>query len=202
MNKLPFLSCLLAASTLLAGLVPSFASNPLVAPPQDPARPAMTTPAPKLVPFLWYDQNAEEAVRFYQRVFPGTKVLEQQRWSDGGPVPKGTLMTARIELCGQQLILLNGGPTFRLSEAVSLVVHCDDQAEIDALWNKLTADGGEPSQCGWLKDRFGLSWQIVPRQLNALLTDPDPARARRATAAMMGMQKLDLAALQRAADGR
>lgn len=198
MSKFPFLSSWLAVGLCLLGL--TLPQDPAAAP--APTRPTMTTPAPKLVPFLWFDHDAEDAIRLYQRVFPGTKVLEQHRWGDGGPVPKGTLMTARIELCGQQLILLNGGPTFRLSEAVSLVVHCDDQAEIDDLWAKLTADGGAPSQCGWLKDRFGLSWQIVPRQLTALLTDPDPARARRATAAMMGMQKLDLAALQRAAAGR
>lgn len=198
MTTFPFLSSLVAGGLLLLGLFPAHHTAA-----QEPKAAAMASaPTPKILPFLWFDHDAEEAIRFYQQVFPGTKVLGQSRWGDGGPVPKGALMTARIEICGQQLMLLNGGPTYRLTEAVSLMVSCDNQAEIDSLWTKLTAGGGEQQQCGWLKDRFGLSWQILPSNLGALLTDPDPERARRAAAAMMGMKKLDIAALQRAADGR
>jgi predicted 3-demethylubiquinone-9 3-methyltransferase (glyoxalase superfamily) len=158
--------------------------------------------SPKITPFLWFDDDAEEAIRFYASIFPDTKTLSQSRWGPGGPVPAGTLMTARIRLGGQEYLLLNAGPTYRLNEAFSLFVSCETQAEVDDLWKRLTADGGEPRQCGWLKDRFGLSWQIIPSTLTEMLSDKDPARAGRVAKAMMSMQKLDIAKLQAAWDGR
>lgn len=157
-------------------------------------------PSPqKVTTFLWFDDNAEEAVRFYTSLLPDSKVLEETRWGEGGPVPKGTLMTARFQLAGQQFIALNGGPHHQFTEAISLMVDCKDQQEIDRLWAKLTADGGEESMCGWLKDKYGLSWQLVPGSLGAMLADP--VRGGRVGAAMMQMRKIDLAALQRAYDG-
>lgn len=156
----------------------------------------------KITTFLWFDQNAEEAVRFYASIFKDSKVLSEQRWGEGGPLPKGTLMTARFQLEGQQFVALNGGPAYRFNEAISLFVDCASQREIDELWDRLCAGGGEPGQCGWLKDRFGLSWQIVPGKLAEMLGDPDPAKAQRVGAAMMTMQKLDLVRLQQAYDGR
>jgi len=166
--------------------------------PQEPAMPAMQ----KITPFLWFDDDAEQAIQFYASIFPGTQVLEQSRWGQGGPLPAGTLMTARIRLAGTELMLLNAGPVYRLNEAFSLYVNCETQAEVDELWAKLTAGGGEPGQCGWLKDRFGLSWQVIPSCLGGMLTDKDPARAGRAAKAMMSMGKLDIAALQAAYEGR
>lgn len=169
--------------------------------PQNAGEPAMTA-TPKITPFLWFDADAEEAIRFYSSIFPGTKVLEEHRWGPGGPVPAGTLMTARIRLAGQELMLLNGGPTYRLNEAFSLFVACETQAQVDDLWERLLSGGGEPSQCGWLKDRFGLSWQIIPTDLPRMLADRDPVRAARVTKAMMFMVKLDVAKLQAAYKGR
>jgi predicted 3-demethylubiquinone-9 3-methyltransferase (glyoxalase superfamily) len=154
----------------------------------------------KITPFLWFDGNAEEAMSFYVKTFPGSKVGKVTRYPPGGMGPAGQVMTATFQLHGQEFIALNGGPLFKFTEAVSFVVHCETQEEIDRLWAALT-DGGEESQCGWLKDRFGLSWQIVPVQLGQLVGDPDPARAGRATQAMLKMKKLDLAALRRAYDG-
>jgi len=156
----------------------------------------------KISTFLWYDDDAEEAARFYCSIFEDSRILRETRWGEGGPVPKGTLMTVTFQLAGQEFIALNGGPTFRFNEAVSLFVHCNTQREIDDLWAKLMIGGGEPSQCGWLKDRFGLSWQIVPDALGEMLADEDPARAGRVTAAMMQMVKLDLARLEAAYGGR
>lgn len=151
----------------------------------------------KITPFLWYDSQAEEAANFYCSLFKDSKVHKVTRYPEGAPAPAGTAMTVEFALAGVPFIALNGGPHFKFTEAISLSVDCEDQQEIDTLWNKLTADGGQPSQCGWLKDKYGLSWQIVPRQLSALLSKG----AGRAMQAMMGMQKLDIAALQRAADG-
>lgn len=149
----------------------------------------------KITPFLWFDGQAEEAAALYVSIFPNSTV--------GGvtPGPGGKVLTVEFTLEGQPFIGLNGGPHYRFTEAVSFSVACDTQAEIDAYWSKLTANGGEPGQCGWLKDRFGLSWQIVPRALPELLGDPDPAKAGRATQAMMKMSKLDIAELRRAHAG-
>ena len=143
-------------------------------------------------PCLWFDTEAVDAARFYESIFPDSRILEVSR------TPDGAVLTVDFEVNGQRLTGLNGGPQFSLSEAFSLVVPCDDQAEVDELWERLT-DGGEESQCGWLKDRYGLSWQIVPVRLFELLNDPDPGRAQRATQAMLGMRKIVIADLERAA---
>jgi len=158
-------------------------------------------PPKKITPFLWFDHQAEEAVRFYLSIFPNSNLLSETRWGEGGPVPKGTLMTARFQLEGQEFMALNGGPLYRFTEAISLFVNCETQKEVDELWAKLGA-GGEPGRCGWLKDRYGLSWQIIPSVLEQLLHDPDPARAKRVTEAMLQMEKLDIRRLQQARDGR
>ena len=156
----------------------------------------------KITTFLWFDQNAEEAIRFYLSIFKSSKILSESRWGEGGPVPKGTLMSASFRLAGQEFMALNGGPMYHFTEAISLHVDCEDQAEVDRLWTKLTADGGEPGRCGWLKDKFGLSWQIIPQKLGEWLRDKDADKARRVAAAMMQMGKLDIAQLQRAYEGR
>lgn len=147
-----------------------------------------------ITPFLWFDTQAEEAMNFYASIFPDTKVLSVQRAGD-------QVMLVSFELQGQKFIGLNAGPVHKFNEAVSFFVACETQKEIDELWAKLTAGGGEPGRCGWLKDRFGLSWQIVPSALGSLVGHPDRARAGRATQAMLQMNKLDIAALQRAFDG-
>jgi predicted 3-demethylubiquinone-9 3-methyltransferase (glyoxalase superfamily) len=152
----------------------------------------------KITPFLWFDNNAEEAMDFYTSVFHESRVVDESRYGEGAPVPAGTLMSATIELEGQEFILFNGGPLFAFTEAVSMFVSCATQQEIDALWGRLT-EGGEPGRCGWLKDRFGLSWQIVPPVLGTLLGDPDPEKAGRVMQAMLQMGKLDIAELERAA---
>jgi len=156
----------------------------------------------KITPFLWFDSNAEEAMNFYVSIFKNSKILEVTRYGEAGPGPKGTVMTGRFQLEGQELIALNGGPHFKFTEAISLFVDCENQEEVDHLWARLTAEGGAPSQCGWLKDRFGLSWQIVPSILPRLLADPDPGRSQRAMAAMLKMTKIDIAALKRAHEGQ
>jgi len=166
-----------------------------------PQKPKDQAHSPKITPFLWYDDDAEEAIRFYGTIFD-CETLAETRWGEVGPMPKGTLMTARFRLAGQEYIALNGGPTYRFNEAFSLFVSCDSQAEIDTYWEKLLSGGGEPSQCGWLKDKFGLSWQIVPRNLADMLADEDPAKAARVFEAMMPMNKIDLKALERAYAGR
>jgi predicted 3-demethylubiquinone-9 3-methyltransferase (glyoxalase superfamily) len=154
----------------------------------------------KITPFLWFDSQAEEAANFYVSVFRNSRILKVVRYGEGGPGPKGSAMTVAFELDGVKFTALNGGPLFKFSEAISFVVDCDTQAEIDALWEKLSA-GGEESRCGWLKDRYGLSWQVVPTVLPELLGDKDPARAQRAMQAMLKMVKLDIAALQKAHAG-
>lgn len=188
------LSLLVAASL---GLGSSFLPPALT---QEPSQ-AMPKPQ-KITTFLWYDDDAEEAIRFYCSVFPDSKILSETRWGEGGPVPKGTLMTATFQLAGQEFMALNGGPMYRFNEAISLFVRCNTQREIDETWAKLTSGGGEPGQCGWLKDRYGLSWQVAPDSLAGMLGDEDPARAQRVGAAMMQMGKLDLERLKKAYDGR
>ncbi|HWF01783.1 MAG TPA: VOC family protein [Caulobacteraceae bacterium] len=155
---------------------------------------------PKIHPFLWFDSKAEEAMNFYVSLFPNSKVLTTQRYGAGGPGPEGSVMTADFELDGQRVTALNGGPHYQLSPAFSLVIDCADQAEVDHYWERLL-DGGRPAQCGWLTDRFGLSWQVVPRQLYETIGGPDPAGRQRAVQAMMKMVKLDVGELERAYRG-
>jgi predicted 3-demethylubiquinone-9 3-methyltransferase (glyoxalase superfamily) len=153
----------------------------------------------KIVPFLWFDGKAEEAVRLYTSIFKNCKVLSVSRYGDAGPGPKGTVMTMTFELDGQRFIALNGGPQFKFTEAVSFLVNCKTQAEVDELWERLS-DGGEKGPCGWLKDKFGLSWQIVPTALGEMLQDKDPARSQRVMKAMLQMSKIDIEGLRRAYD--
>jgi predicted 3-demethylubiquinone-9 3-methyltransferase (glyoxalase superfamily) len=156
---------------------------------------------PKLSPFLWFDTEAEDAANFYVALFPNSKITHTARYGEAGPGPKGSVMTVAFELDGKPFTGINGGPHYTFSEAVSFVIDCRDQADVDRYWEALTADGGAPGQCGWLKDRFGLSWQVVPDALFKLLGDPDPARAKRAVEAMMQMGRLDVAKLEAAAAG-
>ena len=156
-----------------------------------------SAPKPAITPCLGFNGDAEKAIAFYKSVFKESRVVDETRWGEGGPVPKGTLLAATFELAGQQFMALNSGPQFHFSEAISLVAHCETQAEIDAYWEKLSA-GGEPGQCGWLRDPFGVSWQVVPTALLEMLRDPDPARVGRVMTAMMAMTKLDLAKLKAA----
>ena len=153
-----------------------------------------------ITPFLWFDNNLDEALALYSSIFPDTVVLEVNRYGAGGAGPEGSVMTATFEVAGQRLMGLNGGPMYTFTEAFSLFVSVDTQAEVDRLWTALTADGGQESQCGWLKDKFGLSWQIVPTALGRLLGSSDREGAGRALQAMFGMRKLDIAALQAAHD--
>jgi predicted 3-demethylubiquinone-9 3-methyltransferase (glyoxalase superfamily) len=153
-----------------------------------------------IVPNLWFDTEAEEAAAFYCSVFPNSRIVSLARYTEAGPGPAGSVMTVEFELNGQRFVGINGGPQFRFTEAVSFQITCADQAEIDHYWQRLT-EGGAESQCGWLTDRFGLSWQVVPGGMEELFSDPDPQRAHRAMEAMLGMRKLDLAALRAAADG-
>jgi len=155
----------------------------------------------KITTCLWFDGNAEEAVNFYVSLFKNSKVLDISRYGEAGPGPEGSVLTMRFQLEGVELMALNGGPAFKFTEAISLSVDCQLQAEVDDLWEKLTADGGEPSQCGWLKDRFGLSWQIVPRALIEMLGDPDPGKSKRVMEAMLKMQKIEIAELEKAYEG-
>ncbi len=148
----------------------------------------------KITPFLWFDDQAEEAVRHYMSVFDDSRIVETQRYGEAGPGKAGTVMTIAFELAGQQFIALNGGPHFTFNEAVSLSVDCATQEEVDTLWARL-GEGGEEGQCGWLKDRYGLWWQINPRRLTELLGDPDPVRAGRVMKAMLQMKKIDIQAL-------
>lgn len=153
----------------------------------------------KITPFLWFDSQAEEAANFYVSVFNNSKILSTSYYGEGAPVPPGTVMTVGFQIEGQQFTALNGGPVFSFTEAISFVVHCKTQEEIDNYWAKLT-EGGEESQCGWLKDKFGVSWQIVPNQLIELLNDPDKSKAQRVANAMFQMVKIDIGRLQEAAD--
>ena len=156
----------------------------------------------KITPCLWFDGNAEEAANFYITLLPDSRIRSVQLSpADNPSTPEGAVLVVEFTLAGQDFMGLNGGPQFKFSEAVSFIIDCEDQAEVDRLWDALTADGGKPVQCGWLQDRFGLSWQITPRELPKLLADPDPDRARRAMQELMGMVKIDVAALRKAADG-
>lgn len=154
----------------------------------------MTTPC------LWFDSQGEEAAQFYVAVFPNSRIVKVSRYGPDPPGAPGSVMTVDFELDGQRFVALNGGPQFTFSEAISFQIPCADQAEVDHYWNALT-EGGEESQCGWLKDQFGLFWQVIPNRLPELLGDPDPDRANRAMQAMLQMRKLDIAEIERAADG-
>jgi predicted 3-demethylubiquinone-9 3-methyltransferase (glyoxalase superfamily) len=151
----------------------------------------------KITTFLWFDDNAEEAMNHYVSIFKNSKVLSVMRNGKAGPGPEGTVLVGSFQIEGQEFTALNGGPQFKFTEAISLVVHCDSQKEVDDLWARLS-NGGAPGQCGWLKDKFGLSWQIVPRVMIELLQDKDPAKSQRVMQAMMQMTKIDIAGLQRA----
>ncbi len=153
-----------------------------------------------IIPNLWFDTEAEQAAEFYTSVFPDSKILSKALYPEGAPGPVGTVMTVDFEVNGQRFVGINGGPEFPFTEAVSFQITCETQEEVDRYWDLLT-EGGEESQCGWLKDRYGLSWQVVPVGMEEVFADPDPERAQRAMQAMLGMRKLDLAALRAAADG-
>ena len=152
----------------------------------------------KITPFLWFDSQAEEAANYYVSVFRNSKIRRTARYGDAGPGPKGSVMTVEFELDGNEFVALNGGPHYKITPAVSFVVNCKDQADVDYYWDKLTA-GGMPVQCGWLTDKFGVSWQVVPTRLSELLVDPDKSKAQRVMAAMMKMIKLDVPTLEQAA---
>jgi predicted 3-demethylubiquinone-9 3-methyltransferase (glyoxalase superfamily) len=153
----------------------------------------------KITPWLWFDTEGEEAAQFYTSVFPNSRIVEVTRYGTAGPRPEDMVMTVAFELDGQPLVALNGGPDFTFNEAISFQVDCADQEEVDRLWSTLSADGGEEGPCGWLKDRFGLSWQIVPTRLPELLRDPDREKAQRVMEAMLKMRKIEIAELERAA---
>ena len=154
----------------------------------------------QLVPNLWFDNEALEAAEFYTSIFPNSRIVNVSRYTEARPRPAGAVMTAEFELNGNRIVAINGGPEFTFSEATSLQIRCDDQEEIDHYWERLT-DGGQEGPCGWLKDRYGFSWQVIPADIGELFADPDPERARRAAEAMFEMKKLDIAALRAAADG-
>ncbi|MFD7920918.1 VOC family protein [Streptomyces sp. NPDC059740] len=154
----------------------------------------------KITPFLWFDTEAEEAAEFYTGIFEESRIVEVARYGEAGPGPAGSVMTVTFELAGQRHVALNGGPQFVFTEALSLSVDCADQAEVDYFWTRLS-EGGQEGPCGWLKDRYGLSWQVVPRVLPRLMADPDPERAARVTRAMLAMGKLDVARLEAAYEG-
>lgn len=152
----------------------------------------------KISPFLWFDGNAEEAVNFYVSIFKNSRVLKIARYGEQGPGPAGSVMVVNFQIEGQEFIALNGGPHFKFTEAISFSIDCQTQEEVDYYWSKLTAGGGQEVQCGWLKDKFGLSWQVNPRILGELLADRDAKKAGRVMQAMMQMKKIDIAALRRA----
>ena len=154
----------------------------------------------KITPFLWFDTQAEEAAKFYASVFPNSKILKTARYGEAGPGPKGSVMTVEFELDGQRMIALNGGPQFKFTEAISLSVDCKTQEELDHYWTKLS-QGGKEQPCGWLKDKYGLSWQVNPAILGELLSGPDAKKAKRVMEAMLKMKKIDIAALKAAAEG-
>ena len=155
----------------------------------------------KITPFLWFNDNAEEAMNFYISIFKNSKVLNVARYGEAGPGPKGTVMTATFQLDGQEFVALNGGPHFKFTEAISFVVYCETQEEVDEFWEKLS-EGGEKSRCGWLKDKYGLSWQIVPTILAELYQDKDAEKTKRVMEAMLQMDKLDIKTLKQAYDGK
>jgi predicted 3-demethylubiquinone-9 3-methyltransferase (glyoxalase superfamily) len=152
----------------------------------------------KITPCLWFDTEGEEAAQFYTSLFPNSRIVDVTRYGSAGPRPEGSVMTVDFELDGQRFIALNGGPQFKFNEAISLEVDCENQEEVDKYWNALT-DDGEEGPCGWLKDKYGVSWQIVPRMLIELISDPDQEKAQRVIAAMLEMQKIEIDELERAA---
>lgn len=152
----------------------------------------------KITPFLWFDTQAEEAATFYTSIFTNSHILHVTRYGKAGPGPEGSVMTVSFELDGQEFVALNGGPEFRFNEAISFQVSCETQDEVDEFWSRLS-EGGEEGPCGWLKDRYGVSWQITPTRLNELLDDPDPEKSQRAMRAMLDMNKIDIATLEQAA---
>jgi predicted 3-demethylubiquinone-9 3-methyltransferase (glyoxalase superfamily) len=154
----------------------------------------------KITPNLWFDTEAEEAAEFYVSVFKDSRIVNKSHYSDAGPREAGMVMTVDFELNGQRFTGINGGPNFKFDEAISFLISCEDQDEVDYYWETLS-EGGSEGQCGWLKDRYGLSWQVVPTGMEAVFSDPDPERAKRAMEAMLKMSKLDVAELRRAADG-
>ena len=154
----------------------------------------------KITPFLWFDNNAEDAVNFYTSIFKDSKITNMSRYSEAGPGPAGSVMVANFTLNGQEFLALNGGPVYKFTEAVSFVVNCEGQEEVDYYWDKLS-EGGTPNICGWLKDKFGLSWQIVPTVMGKLMSNPDPAKAKRIAEAMYKMTKIIIADLEKARDG-
>jgi len=151
----------------------------------------------KITPFLWFDNNAEEAINFYLSIFKNSRIVNMTRYGEAGPGPKGTVMTATFQLDGQEFVALNGGPQFTFSPAISFFVKCETQREIDELWEKLSA-GGEKNRCGWLRDKYGLSWQIVPPVLIEMLSDRDPEKSQRVMKAMLQMDKMDIGTLKQA----
>ena len=153
----------------------------------------------KITPFLWFDTQDEDAMNFYISIFKNSKVIGVSRWGEAGPVPKGTVMSATFELDGQKFMALNAGPQFKFTEAISFFVNCETQEEVDEFWEKLS-EGGEKSRCGWLKDKFGLSWQIIPSALGEMLNDKDPQKSKRVMEAMMQMGKIDIKILKQAYD--
>jgi predicted 3-demethylubiquinone-9 3-methyltransferase (glyoxalase superfamily) len=157
----------------------------------------MSTRIQKIAPFLWFDNQADEAAHFYVSIFPNSRIVSTTRYGDVGPQPNGTVMTVGFELDGQAFIALNGGPHFKFTEAISFVVNCETQKELDHFWEKLT-EGGKEIECGWLKDKYGLSWQIVPTVLSKLMQDKDPAKSQRVMQALLQMKKLDIATLLKA----
>ena len=150
----------------------------------------------KITPFLWFNDNAEEPAKFYVSVFPKSKIVSTARYGKAGPGPAGSVMTVEFELNGQPFIALNGGPQFKFTEAISFTVNCENQEELDKMWDKLLQGGGRPDQCGWLKDKFGLSWQVVPTILPELLQDKDPEKSKRVMEAMLKMVKIDINELE------
>jgi len=153
----------------------------------------------KITPFLWFDGNAEEAMNFYVSIFKNSQVISVTRYPEGGPGPAGTVITAKFVLDGQEFFALNGGPKFKFTEAISLYVNCETQEEVDELWERLS-EGGEKSRCGWLKDKYGLSWQVIPAVLGQLMGDKDPEKSKRVMMAMLQMDKIDVKTLQQAYD--
>ena len=155
----------------------------------------------KITPYLWFEDQAEEAARFYTSIFKNSKIDEISRYGEGGPAPAGSVMLVSFELDGQQFIALNGGPQFQFTEAISFVINCESQEEVDYMWDRLT-EGGEESMCGWLKDRYGISWQVVPTALPELLNAPDPEAQQRVMEVFLKMSKIDLPTLRLAYEGR
>ena len=156
----------------------------------------------KITPFLWYDNQAEEAAKFYTSIFKNSKMGTVRRYGEAGPGPKGSAMTVEFQIEGQDFLALNGGPHYQFTPAISLFVKCETQAEVDDLWEKLLSGGGKPNRCGWLQDKFGVSWQVIPTALSRLMGDPDPEKSSRVMRAMLQMEKINIEGLKRAYEGK